>query len=233
MPEGLSLLDRVRAATVGVTREFWARAVAEAVQVGALPFDAFASLRELQEPTPCGAPPQRRWRLPPRTRLDRWGERPEVPCGRWVDQVSLDPVLDWTIGDGAVRCLQLVVSLVGGPGRSIVTLTSSIAKQLGRTARTVQNYWNALVDGGWLERTFDRKTGLVTITVTDLVKPPPLPEKPKAWPRLPAPKAGWKRRPKGGAKFGSHIKPKAYESPLLAESVMAAEAHFAGHTVPS
>jgi hypothetical protein len=226
MSEASCLLDRVRAATVGVAREFWPRAVAEAVQVGALPFDAFTALQEVQAPIPCGAPPQARWRLPPRTRLDRWEERPETPTGRWVGQISLDPVLDWTLSDGAARCLQLVVSLAGGAGRSLVTLTSSIAKQLGRTARTVQNYWNALADAGYIERTFDRRSGLVTVTATDLVKPPPLPEKPKLWPRLPSPKDGWKRLARGGAKFAAHIKTKAFESPLLEESVLAAEAHF-------
>src|SRR3954454_3381236 len=183
-------------------------------------------LRELQEPTPCGAPPQTRWRLPPRTRLNRWDERPETPSGRWVGQMSLDPVVDWTLSDGAARCLQLVVSLAGGAGRSLVTLTCSIAKQLGRTPRTVQNYWKALVEAGFIERTFDRRSGFVTITVTDLVKPPPMPEKPKPWPRLPSPKAGWKRVTKGGAKLIAHIKAKVCESPLLEEVVLAAEAHF-------
>jgi hypothetical protein len=226
MPEGSPLFDRVRAAIVGVAREFWPRAVAQAIQAGALPIEALTTLRELQAPTPCGSPPQARWRLPPRTRLDRWDERPDMPSGRWVGQVSLDPVLDWAISDGAARCLQLVVSLAGGAGRTLVTLTSSIAKQLGRTARTVQNYWNALVDAGWLERSFDRKTGLVTVTITDRVKPPPLPEKPAPWPRLPSPRAGWKRHAWGGAKIKSDIKAKVGDSTLLAESVLAAERHF-------
>lgn len=233
MSERLSLLDRVRAAIVGVAREFWPRAVAEAVQAGALPFDAYTVLQEMQAPIPCGVPPQARLRLPPRTRLKRWDERPDIPSGRWVDQISVDPVQDWSISDGAMRCLIVVVSLAGGPGRLIVTLTSSIAKHLGRTARTVQNYWNELAAAGWIERTFDRKTGLVTVKVTDRVKPPPLPEKPKPWPRLPSPRAGWKRRALGGAKLRSDINTKAYESLSLADSVLAAEAHFAGHTHPS
>ena len=118
------------------------------------------------------------------------------------------------------------MSLAGGAGRSLVTLTSSIAKQLGRTARTVQNYWIALTEAGYIERSIDRRSGRVTITVTDLVKPPPLPEVKKPWPRLPSPKAGWKRSRRGGAKFISHIKTKVYKSPLLTEAVLAAEAHF-------
>jgi Helix-turn-helix domain len=226
MPAALCLLDRVRAATVGVAREFWPRAVGEAVLAGALPFEAYTTLQEMQAPAPCGSPPQTRLRLPPRTRQDRWDERPETPSGRFIRPMSLDPVLDWSLSDGAVRCLHLVMSLAGGTGRAFATLTSSIAKQLGRTARTVQNYWRELADSGLLEHNFNRKTGLVTIIVTKAAEPPPLPEKPKPWPRMPRPKAGWKRVARGGAKLASHIKAKVCESPLLAESVLAAEAHF-------
>jgi hypothetical protein len=101
-------------------------------------------------------------RLPPRTRLVRWDERPETPSGRFVRAMNLDPVLDWSLCDGAVRCLRLILSLAGGAGRPFVTLTSSIACQLGCTARTVQNHWNQLADSGVIKRSFDRKTGLVT-----------------------------------------------------------------------
>jgi hypothetical protein len=90
----------------------------------------------------------------------------------------------------------------------------------------VQNYWRELVDSGLLEHTFNRKTGLVTVTVSKAAEPPPLPETPKPWPRLPSPKAGWKRVARGGAKLASHIKAKVFESPALEEYVLAAEAHF-------
>jgi hypothetical protein len=115
------------------------------------------------------SPARARWRLPPRTRQQRWEERPALPCGRWADRMCLDPTLDWTLSDGAARTLALVVSLAGGAGRSLVTLTCSIAKQLGRTARTIQYHWNALVAAGYITRATDRRSGLVTITVTDLV----------------------------------------------------------------
>ena len=222
-----TLKDRIRVAVAGTAREFWPQVVATRAQAGAWELcAALTALRELQEPTPCGAPPPMRWRLPPRTRLARWEERPETPSGRFVQAISLDPVLDWSLTDGAVRCLQLVMSLAGGVGRAFVTLTSSIAKQLGRTARTVQNYWHELADSGLVEHSFDRRTGLVTVAVTKAAEPPPLSEKPKPWPRLPSPKAGWKRVSRGGAKFAAHIKAKVCESPLLEESVLAAEAHF-------
>ena len=119
--------------------------MASVIGIGAHPWscshtisNSVFALRDLQAPTPCGAPPQARLRLPPRTRLVRWDERPKTPCGRFVRAMNLDPVLDWSLCDGAVRCLQLVLSLAGGAGRPFVTLTSSIARQLGRTARTVQ-----------------------------------------------------------------------------------------------
>jgi hypothetical protein len=221
-----TLIDRIRVAVAGSPREFWPKVVATHAQAGAWDcFEALTALGALNPPPP-DTPPPIRWRLPPRTRLDRWDERPETPSGRFVRPMSLDPVLDWSLTDGAVRCLHLVVSLAGGVGRAFVTMTSSIAKQLGRTARTVQNYWRELVDSGLVERSFDRKTGLVTVTVSKAVEPPPLPEKPKPWPRLPSPKAGWKRLARGGAKFAAHIKTKICESPLLEESVLAAEAHF-------
>ena len=222
-----SLKDRVRAAVAGSPREFWPRVVAERVQAGELEFEALGDvLHELQEPTPPGTPQKVRWRLPPRTRRNRWDKRPKIPCERWVGRISLDPVVDWSVNDGAGRCLQLIVSLAGGAGRSLVTLTSSIAKQLGRTTRTIQNYWNDLVDAGYIKHTFERRTGLVTIFVTDLVKPPPMPEVKKPWPRLPNPKAGWKRPTRGGAKLASHIKTKVMTSSLIEESVHAAEAVF-------
>jgi hypothetical protein len=85
---------------------------------------------------------------------------------------------------------------------ALVTLTSSIAKQLGRTRGTVQNYWRQLVDAGLLEHSFNRRTGLVTVKVSQDLKPPPLPKKPKPWPRLPSPKAGWRRVSRGGCTIG-------------------------------
>jgi hypothetical protein len=232
---GGSLLDRVRAAVVGTAREFWPRAVAEAVQAGQLEFEAFTVLQDVQSPTPCGAPPQARLRLPPRTRCDRWEERPATPSGRWVGRVSLDPMVDWDLSDGAVRCLQLVVSLAGGIGRSVVTLTSSIAKQIGRTARTVQNYWNSLAAAGYIRRTFDRRSGRVTVTVTDLVAPPPMPEVKKPWPRPPNPMAAWKRKRLvgAGAKLATHMKIKDANPALLEDSVLTAEANFAVQPRPT
>src|SRR5947209_10198848 len=63
------LIERIRAAIAGTPHEFWPKIVAQHAQAGAWELcEALTVLRELQEPTPCGAPPQARWRLPPRTR---------------------------------------------------------------------------------------------------------------------------------------------------------------------
>lgn len=221
------LIDRILAVVAGRPREFWPKTVALYAQRGAWDLtEALAALGEIEEPTPCGAPPKPRWRLPPRTRDKRWDERPALPCGRWTDRMSLDPTLDWGVSDGAARTLALAVSLAGGPGRSIITLTCSIARQLGRTTRTIQNHWNELTAAGYINRSTDRRSGLVTITITDLVKPPPMPETNKPWPRLPMP-GGWRRRvAKGGAKLASRIKAKFLPSALLDSDVGAAEAGF-------
>jgi hypothetical protein len=124
------------------------------------------------------------------------------------------------------------------PGRRSWAVAGDVdllnAKQLGRTARTFQYHWAALVDAGYITRTTDRRSGLTIITVTDLVRPPPMPEHPKRWPRLPQPLAGWKRRvAKGGAKLVAVIKTKASESALLETAVAAAEAGFAVRPLPS
>lgn len=226
-----TLCERVRDAIADTPREFWPKVIATNAKAGAWDLiEALTVLREIQEPAPAPSPP--RLRLPPRTRLDRWEERPETPSGRFVQALSLDPVLDWSISDGATRCLQLVMSLAGGTERALVTLTSSIAKQLGRRARTVQNYWRALADSGLIEHRFDRKTGLVTIIVTKAVEAPPvsekrpMPKKPAMWPRLPSPKVAWKRFSRGGAKIASHIKAKSVCDSSLEALVSAAEAHF-------
>jgi hypothetical protein len=52
-----------------------------------------------------------------------------------------------------------------------------------------------------------------SVTVTKAVAPPPAPEKPAIWPRLPSPK-GVFRRALRGAKFATHIKAKVEEKRL-------------------
>nr|WP_294521773.1 hypothetical protein [uncultured Rhodopila sp.] len=188
-----TLRDRVLFVIAGKDPEFWPRDLALAARQGSFElFEALAELATVQRPAAAPAPACTVRRIP-RIRRQQWDDRPETPTGRFVRPLSLDPVVDWDLSDGATRCLQLVMSLAGGAGKAFVTLTCSIAKQLGRTTRTVQNYWNDLSAAGYLRRSFDRKSGLVTVTVTEAAAPVArVGDQPAdAWPKPPAPeKAG-------------------------------------------
>ena len=192
-----TLRDRVLFVIAGRDPEFWPRDIPIAAAQGGFDLcEALTELQTVQRPSVALGPAATVRRIP-RVRQRCWDERPEMPTGRFVRVTRLDPVLDWRVSDGAARCLQLVVSLAGGVGQVFVTLTCSVAKQLGRTTRTVQNYWRDLTAAGYLHRSFDRKTGLVTVLVIDTVapvarvEPPPPPEEKPVWPRPPAPqKAG-------------------------------------------
>ena len=75
-----TLLDKIRAAVVGTAREFWPKVIATQAQAGAWDLcEALTALRELEEPTPCGAPPRTRWRLPPRRPFRRRSTASAVP----------------------------------------------------------------------------------------------------------------------------------------------------------
>jgi len=223
-----TLRDQVLFVIAGKDPEFWPRDIAIAAAQGAFDlYEALTELKTVQVPAAIAAPAATVRRIP-RIRQRQWDERPETPTGRFVRPISLDPVLDWNLSDGAARCLQLVMSLAGGVNKVFVTLTCSIAKQLGRTTRTVQNYWNDLAAAGYLHRSFDRKTGLVCVTVTaaaappQRVEPPPPPEEKPAWPRPPAPqkagKTGFRSRLRNitvmGAKLAARINGTDRSKPL-------------------
>jgi hypothetical protein len=221
-----TLRDRVLFVIAGNDPEFWPRDIALAALQGT--FDLIEALTELntvQRP-PVALAPACTVRRIPRIRQQQWDDRPETPTGRFVRPLSLDPVLDWNLSDGATRCLQLVMSLAGGAGKVLVTLTCSIAKQLGRTTRTVQNYWNDLTAAGYLRRSFDRKTGLVTVTVTDDAAPLARvgDQPPDNWPKPPAPqktgKTGFRARLRRlvveGAKLDARINASIDTKPLSA-----------------
>jgi hypothetical protein len=225
-----TLRDRVLFVIAGKNPEFWPRDVAIAAQNGAFDvFEALAELNKIQQPAAMPGPAQTVRRIP-RVRQRLWDERPETPTGRFVRATSLDPVLDWGVCDGAVRSLQLITSLAGGVGHALVTLTCSLARQLGRTTRTLQNHMNALTAAGYLNRSTDRRTGRVTLVVTEAVAPPkrvdppPQPEGRVVWPRLPEPtvppKVGWRMRMQrllgGGAKMDTHINKSPGFQPLAA-----------------
>ena len=219
-----TLRDRVLFVIAGKDPEFWPREIAIAARQGT--FDLIEALTELntvQRPAVAPAPACTVRRIP-RIRQQQWDDRPETPTGRFVRPLSLDPVLDWNLSDGATRCLQLVMSLAGGAGKVFVTLTCSVARQLGRTTRTVQNYWNDLTAAGYLLRSFDRKTGLVSVTVTDAAAPVArVGDQPADnWPKPPAPekagKTGFRARLRRlvveGAKLDARINASIDTKPL-------------------
>ena len=148
--KGLSVEQSWRTLGAGITAGLW----------GWDDLEAFQLLVAARAVTPAPKP-----RLPPRTRMVRWEQRPAVPSGRFIAKRSVDATLDWALPDGAYRCLDLILSLAGRDG-TLRTFTSSLAKQLGRTTRTVQNYYRALVDAGYIQHRFDRRSGVVMLYLT-------------------------------------------------------------------
>ena len=90
---------------------------------------------------------------------------------RIVLTMSLDPALDRAICGNAHKTLALIRSLAGH-GRKLVTLTCSIARQLGRCTNTVRNHYRELEEAGFIWWQSDQRTGLATLYVREAVEPP-------------------------------------------------------------
>jgi DNA-binding transcriptional regulator YhcF (GntR family) len=90
---------------------------------------------------------------------------------RIVLTMSLDPALDRGICGNAHKTLSLIRSLAGH-GRRLVTLTCSLARQLGRCTNTVRNHYRELEEAGYLWWQSDRRTGLATLYVREAVEAP-------------------------------------------------------------
>jgi hypothetical protein len=103
------------------------------------------------------------------------------------------PVVDFRLTDGCVRFLVFLRTRIGRSD-SWRVLTGSIAKQIGRTRRTVLNYIHEAVPAGVLISEFDRRTGITTLRLTEQMEPP-LPKPPRddrePWPREPKPQLWW------------------------------------------
>lgn len=95
--------------------------------------------------------------------------------GRFVPKMSLDALCRFGICDGAKACLALLLSLAGKES-TIVTYTSSIATELGRTARTVRNHFIALEAAGLITRSPGREPNTVRITISSDCRPEPYKE---------------------------------------------------------
>lgn len=94
--------------------------------------------------------------------------------GRYA-KISLDAVLNGQVCDGAKACLALLVSLAGA-GNRVVTYTKSLATQLGRTTRTIRNYFIELEAAGLIKRSPGKQPNTVKIEIDELCKPEPYKE---------------------------------------------------------
>jgi hypothetical protein len=199
MPIDPDIRTRMFGFLAGRDREFWPRDLVTAAQEGLWTIEeALAYLHELNtrpvaEET---SPPEAVLSRPrPRRRALLWGgtaSAPE-PTNCYVPAISFAPVVDFRLSDG---CLRFLAFLRARIGRSECwrVLTGSIAKQLGRTRRTILNYIHEAVPAGFLISEFDRRTGITTLRLTERMEPP-LPKPPQAdrapWPREPRPALWW------------------------------------------
>lgn len=90
--------------------------------------------------------------------------------GRFVPKMSLDALCRFGLSDGAKTCLALLLSIAGKES-TIVTYTSSIATEMGRTPRTVRNHFIALEAAGLIARTPGREPNTVRITISTDCRP--------------------------------------------------------------
>jgi predicted transcriptional regulator len=94
---------------------------------------------------------------------------------QFVPRMSMDVICHRDLPDGAKACLAALLSLAGKKDE-IVTFTSSIATMLGRTPRTVRNYFIALEECGLIERRPGSDPNTVHIKIKSLSKPEPYQE---------------------------------------------------------
>lgn len=117
--------------------------------------------------------------LPPRgvylTRGRRRNRRPPDTGGQFVARMSLDAVCDARVCDGAKTCLAILLARAG-KSDVLVTYTSSIATQMGRTPRTVRNHFQQLEEAGLIRREAGRHPNTVRITILPPCRPEPYAE---------------------------------------------------------
>lgn len=121
-----------------------------------------------------------RLRSPPKkgvylTRGRRTAPRLPRTEGMFVPKMSLDAICSFKISDGAKACLAILMSIAGRE-TTFTTYTSSVARRMGRTARTVRNHFIALEEAGLIVRTQGSSPNTVRITITDVCRPEPFKE---------------------------------------------------------
>lgn len=90
--------------------------------------------------------------------------------GMFVPKMSLDIICSFQISDGAKACLGLLMS-IAGKASVISTYTSSLARRMGKTARTVRNYFMSLEDAGLITRVPGKEQNTVVITISSDCRP--------------------------------------------------------------
>ena len=94
---------------------------------------------------------------------------------QFVPKMAMDVICHRDLPDGAKACLGVLLGLAG-KRNEVVTFTSSLATLLGRTARTVRNYFIALEECGLIERRAGSSPNTVHITIKPISKPEPYQE---------------------------------------------------------
>lgn len=106
------------------------------------------------------------------TRGRRVRRRPPDTGGQFVPKMALDAICDWRICDGAKACLAILLARAG-KADCLVTYTSSIATQMGRTARTVRNHFRQLEEAGLIRREPGGHPNTVKVTILPPCRPEP------------------------------------------------------------
>lgn len=94
---------------------------------------------------------------------------------QFVPRMAMDVICHRDLPDGAKACMAALLSLAGKKDE-VVTFTSSIATMLGRTPRTVRNYFIALEECGLIVRRPGADPNTVHIRILPISKPEPYQE---------------------------------------------------------
>lgn len=177
------LITRVASLVAGVPRELHQKRLADEHLAGGL---------DLADTLPTLYALHARWdaRREPQAPRPRATPRELRLTGRYVPALSLDPVTH--LRGCALSVLLLVRSLADQVGR-LVTLTASLATQLGYTRRAVQYAYHQLRAAGYLEHRYDAQHGVVVLELREAVLPAPeAVQGQQAERRAPTPSTGWR-----------------------------------------
>ncbi|PHK93422.1 hypothetical protein CR162_18645 [Pseudoroseomonas rhizosphaerae] len=177
------LMTRVAGLVAGTPRELHQKRLAEEYLAGGLDIaDTLPALYALHASWDARREPQA-----PRPRST---PREPLSTGRYVPALSLDPVTH--LRGCALATLLLVRSLADQAGR-LVTLTVSLATQLGYTRRAVQYAYHELRAAGYLEHRYDAQHGVVVLELLEAVLPAPEAVQARQEERqAPTPSTGWR-----------------------------------------